>query len=142
MIWQVIVFTVFYIPLRSNAGGFHAIQKLAGLALRESSSGKTKGRTIISKRGRPLLRKLLFQAALPLVAKNEEFAAELHHYCTTREKNPLKKKQSIIAICCKLIRILFVVLKNNVDYNPSKMRNDIKRNNTKIERLIESERYV
>ena len=107
------------------------IQKLAGLALRESSSGKSKGRTIISKRGRPLLRKLLFQAALPLVAKNEEFA-ELHHYYTTREKNPLKKKQSIIAVCCKLIRILFVVLKNNVDYSPSKMKNDIKRNNTKV----------
>ena len=82
---------------------------------------------MISKRGRALLRKILFQAAMPLVAKNPEFA-ELHHYYTTREDNPLKKKQSIIAISCKLIRILFVVLKNNVEYDPNKMMNDIKRN--------------
>ena len=103
------------------------IQKLAGLGLRECSSGKNKGKTMISKRGRALLRKILFQAAMPLVAKNPEFA-ELHHYYTTREDNPLKKKQSIIAISCKLIRILFVVLKNNVEYDPNKMMNDIKRN--------------
>ena len=77
------------------------IQKLAGLGLRECSSGKNKGKTMISKRGRALLRKILFQAAMPLVAKNPEFA-ELHHYYTTREENPLKKKQSIIEISCKL----------------------------------------
>jgi len=107
------------------------IQKLAGLGLRECSSGKNKGKTMISKRGRPMLRKLLFQAAMPLVAKNSEFA-ELHHHYTTRKDNPLKKKQSIITISCKLIRILFAILKNNVEYDPDKMMNDIKRNNLKV----------
>ena len=103
------------------------IQKLAGLGLRECSSGKNKGKTMISKRGRALLRKILFQAAMPLVAKNPEFK-RLHYYYTTREENPLKKKQSIIAISCKVIRILFVVLKNDVEYDPNRMINDIKRN--------------
>ena len=78
-----------------------------------------------------MLRKLLFQAAMPLVSKNPEFA-ELHHYYTTREENPLKKMQSIIAISCKLIRILFALFKNNVEYDPNKMINDIKRNNPKV----------
>jgi len=107
------------------------IQKLAGLALRECSSGKHKGKTTISKRGRPRLRQLLFQASMPLVAKNDEFA-QLHKYYTTRESNPLKKKQSIIAISCKLIRILFTMFKKEIEYDPQKLVSDIKRTNLQV----------
>jgi len=53
------------------------IQKLAGLNLKENSSGKHKGKTTISKRGRKRLRAILFQGVLPLVATNKEFK-ELH----------------------------------------------------------------
>ena len=53
------------------------IQKLAGLSLRENSSGKHKGQTTISKRGRSKLRSILFNAAIPLIATNPEFR-ELH----------------------------------------------------------------
>ena len=59
------------------------IQKLAGLNLKENSSGKHKGRTTISKRGRPKLRSLLFRCVIPLLAKNAEFQA-LHRYYTQR----------------------------------------------------------
>lgn len=41
------------------------IQKLAGLEPKENSSGKHKGRTSISKRGRRKLRRLLFQTVRP-----------------------------------------------------------------------------
>ncbi|MCL1810585.1 MAG: IS110 family transposase [Clostridiales bacterium] len=75
------------------------LQKLAGPALAENSSGKHKGATKISKRGHKRLRHLLFEAALPLVAKNPEFR-KLHHYYTTRDVNPLKKMQSLIAVAC------------------------------------------
>jgi len=43
------------------------LQKLAGLALVEDSSGKHKGQTVISRRGRKRLRYLLFEASMPLV---------------------------------------------------------------------------
>lgn len=102
------------------------IQKLAGLNLKENSSGKHKGKTTISKRGRKRLRAVLFQCILPMVATNAEFK-ELHRYYTTREQNPLKKKQSLILLCCKVIRIFYALLKNNTEYNPQKMMNDIKR---------------
>ncbi|NLZ96178.1 MAG: IS110 family transposase [Bacteroidales bacterium] len=102
------------------------IQKLAGLALRESSSGKHKGQTTISKRGRARLRAILFQAVMPLVAKNREFA-EIHNYYTTRPKNPLKKKQSLIALSCKLIRVFYVILTKGTDYDPQKLTGDIQR---------------
>lgn len=96
------------------------IQKLAGLNLKENSSGSHKGRTQITKRGRPKLRALLFRCVIPLIAKNAEFQS-LHRYYTQRPENPLKKVQSIVALCCKLIRIMFVLWKRQVPYDPIQM---------------------
>ncbi|MBV7275321.1 IS110 family transposase [Clostridium sp. PL3] len=101
------------------------IQKLAGLTLKEYSSGKHKGQTTITKRGRRKLRALLFKAIMPMVEKNKEFKS-LHQYYTTRTNNPLKKKQSLIALCCKLIRVLYAIGIKGVAYNPQKLINDIK----------------
>ena len=102
------------------------LQKLAGLALVENSSGKHKGQTTISRRGRKRLRYLLFEVAMSLVAKNPEFR-ELHNYYTTRRLNPLKKMQSLMAIAAKLIRVFYAMLTKGVDYDPKKMVSDIKR---------------
>lgn len=100
------------------------IIKLAGLNLKLATSGKWKGKTVITKRGRPKLRALLFKVILPLVNHNPAFKA-LHEYFTTRKENPLKKKQSLIALCCKLVRILFTVGKKQVTFSPEKMLQDI-----------------
>ena len=100
------------------------IIKLAGLNLKLATSGKWKGKTVITKRGRPKLRALLFKVILPLVNHNPAFKA-LHDYFTTRKENPLKKKQSLIALCCKLIRVLFAIGKKQVAFDPEKMLNDI-----------------
>jgi transposase len=103
------------------------IQKLAGLGIKENSSGKHKGQTGISKRGRTMLRTILFRAAIVLAAKNPEFQS-IHNYFTTREHNPLKRKQSIIAMSCKLIRVIYAVVTKGQAYDPNKMLTDIHRN--------------
>ena len=102
------------------------IQKLAGLAIRENSSGKHKGQTSISKRGRARLRSVLFGAAMALVAKNRAFR-DIHQYYIGRKENPLKKKQSIIAVCCKLIRVIYAICKHKMAYDEAKMLKDIHR---------------
>jgi len=102
------------------------LQKLAGYALVENSSGKHKGETRISRRGRKRLRYVLFEVAMSVLGKNSEFR-EIHHYYTTRPENPLKKMQSLIAIACKLIRVFYVILTTGVDYDGSKMLLDIRR---------------
>lgn len=107
------------------------IQKLAGLNLKENSSGKHEGATKITKRGRKRLRCLLFQCMIPLIAKNQEFK-EIHKYYTTRTGNPLKKRQSMILLCCKLIRIFFTLMKKGIVYNPQKVLDDIKRPSLQI----------
>lgn len=101
------------------------IQKLSGLGLVACSSGKHKGETKISHRGRKRLRYWLFQAAKSAVAHAEEFK-ELHVYYTTRADNPLKKMQSLIVIACKLLRIIYSILKNGTVYDPKKMLRDIR----------------
>ena len=100
------------------------IQKLSGLGLVACSSGKHKGETKISHRGRKRLRYWLFQAAKSAVAHSPEFK-ELHVYYTTRQKNPLKKMQSLIVIACKILRVIFTILKKGVVYDPKKLTADI-----------------
>ena len=102
------------------------IQKLSGLGLVACSSGKHKGETKISHRGRKRLRYWLFQAAKSAVAHAEEFK-ELHMYYTTRADNPLKKMQSLIVIACKLLRIIYTILNTGTFYDPKKMLMDIRR---------------
>lgn len=102
------------------------IQKLSGLGLVASSSGKHKGETRISHRGRKRLRYWLFQAAKSVVAHAEEFK-ELHMYYTTRSENPLKKMQSLIVIACKLLRVIYTMLTKGTKYDPKKMLMDIRR---------------
>ncbi|MFE7064237.1 IS110 family transposase [Sutcliffiella sp. NPDC057660] len=91
---------------------------LAGLSLREHSSGKFKGQTRISKRGRSRLRRALYLAIRPMVAHNPTFKA-LHQYYTKRADRPLKKQQSLIALCCKLLRVLFVIGNKQCEFDGS-----------------------
>lgn len=102
------------------------LQKLAGYAIVDCSSGKHQGESHISYRGRKRLRYVLYEAAISVIGKNAEFK-ELHCYYRTREKNPLKKMQSVIAIACKVIRVFFAILTKGVDYDGEKMLSDIRR---------------
>jgi transposase len=100
------------------------IIKLAGLSLKENTSGKHKGKTTITKRGRKKLRALLFRVCMILVAKNSAFKA-LHTYYTQRSDNPLKKMQSLIALCNKFIRIFFAIGKKQFEFSEERMLKDI-----------------
>ena len=101
-------------------------EKLAGYAIVECSSGKHKGESHISYRGRKRLRYVLYEATISLIARNEEFK-EIHRYYRTRKENPLKKIQSVIAVACKALRIFYTILAKGVTYDGVKMLQDIKR---------------
>lgn len=102
---------------------------MAGLTLREHSSGKFKGKTKITKRGRKKLRKALYLDVRPLVAKNPTFKA-LHSYYTTHPDHPLKKQQSLIALCGKLVRVLFSIGQKQCEFDGSKLLQDISQSNS------------
>ena len=102
------------------------LQKLAGYAVVSNDSGKHNGESHISYRGRKRLRYVLYEAAISLIGKNPEFK-EVHNYYLTRDKNPLKKMQSVIAVACKVIRVFYMMLTKGISYDGAKMLNDIKR---------------
>ncbi|SEA63116.1 Transposase [Thalassobacillus cyri] len=100
------------------------IIKLAGLNLMMNQSGKFKGQTTLTKRGRRRLRAILYNMARPLV-QNNSFFQVLYNYLTNRSINPLAGKQAYIAIGRKLIKIFFMMGKRNCPFEGERMLQDI-----------------
>lgn len=61
-----------------------------------------------------------------MVGHSPEFRS-IHQYYTTRDRNPLKKMQSLIAVACKLIRVFYLILQTGATYKAEKMMEDIRR---------------
>ena len=91
------------------------ITKLAGLDLFEISSGKHKGNRRISKRGRPLMRKLLYFAALNVVRKGGIMHEQYQRYL----KRGMLKMKALIAIARKLLAVIFALVRDHSEYEIS-----------------------
>ena len=88
------------------------IMKLAGLDLYEISSGKHRGQRRISKRGRPLMRKLLFFAAINAV-KSKGIMHEKYQQMLDRG---MLKMKALVAISRKLLGLIFAIVRDNTKY--------------------------
>jgi transposase len=88
------------------------IMKLAGLDLYEVSSGSHKGKRRISKRGRSLMRKLLFFAAINTV----RCKGIMHGYYKQMLDRGMLKMKALIAVSRKLLAIIFALTRNNTHY--------------------------
>lgn len=96
-------------------GKFKTISELmkhAGLDLFEISSGKHKGRKRISKRGRSLLRKLLFFASINMVRTG----GVMYEYYQRHLHRGTPKIKALIAVSRKLLGIIFALVRNNSVY--------------------------
>ncbi|SFF47318.1 Transposase [Paenibacillus algorifonticola] len=96
----------------------NALLRHAGLNLAEASSGKWRGKMVLSKRGRPRLRHFLYLMTMSMVMTNLEIRAS-HHYNVEEKK--LKKMKSIMKLCGKVARMLVALAKNNTTYEPIKV---------------------
>jgi transposase len=88
------------------------ILKLGGLDLFEVSSGKHRGSRHISKRGRPLLRKLLFFAAINTVRKGGVMHSIYQRYL----ERGMPKLKAVVAISRKLLGIIFALVRDHSHY--------------------------
>ena len=88
------------------------IMKLAGLDLFEISSGKRKGQKRISKRGRSLLRKILYNAAVGTVRKN----GIMCDYYERLIGRGMVRTSALIVVAKKLLRIIHAMLRDDRDY--------------------------
>jgi len=87
--------------------------KLAGLDLYEISSGKMKGQRRISKRGRSLLRKILYYAAIQTIRKN----GILHDYYTRLTDRGMKRMMALVAVSRKLLGIIYAMVRDDSEYS-------------------------
>ena len=88
------------------------ITRLAGLDLYEISSGIRKGQRRISKRGRSLLRKILYYAAMQTIRKN----GIMHEYYTRLTDRGMKKIMALVAVSRKLLRIIYAIVRDESEY--------------------------
>jgi transposase len=88
------------------------ITKLAGLNLYEVSSGKRRGQLRISKRGRSLLRKVLYYAAIQTVRKN----GIMHDYYQKLIDRGMIRIKALVAVSRKLLRIIFAMVRDDSEF--------------------------
>ena len=93
------------------------IRKLAGMDLCGSQSGDHQSEKRISKRGRALLRKSLYQAAVACIRSNE-ILGRFYQGLTDRSRNKtLAKKKALIAVMGKLVEIMFSLARSGTGFN-------------------------
>jgi transposase len=88
------------------------LHKLAGINLYEISSGIQRGQRHITKRGRHLLRKMLYYAALNVTKKGRI----LHDNYNKHLKKGMTKTQALTAISRKIIGIIYALVRDSSDY--------------------------
>ena len=88
------------------------ITKLAGLDLFEVSSGRHKGQRHISKRGRSLMRKLLYFAAINTV-KSKGIMHDPYKQMLSRG---MPKIKALVAISRKLLAVMFALVRDQTMY--------------------------
>jgi transposase len=93
-------------------GTLSEVMKLAGLDLYEVSSGKHRGKLRISKRGRPLMRKLLYFAALSTVRKG----GAMHEWYQRALGRGMMKTKALVAVSRKLLGIIFALVRDHSIY--------------------------
>ena len=96
----------------SKFGTQSEIMKLAGLDLYEISSGKKKGQRRISKRGRSLIRKILYYAAVQMIKKN----GIMHEYYERLTGRGMLRMMALVAVSRKLLRIIHAIMRDKRDY--------------------------
>jgi len=92
------------------------IIKLAGLNLVKISLGINKGKKKISKRGNSFLRLYLYQCAVAAIAKNNQI--KRYFLAHTKTKNKMK---ILVAVQCKMARIMVALLKQKKYYDPKEV---------------------
>jgi transposase len=96
------------------------VMKLAGLDLYEVSSGKHRGKLKISKRGRPLIRKLLYFAALSAVRKG----GTMHEWYQRALGRGMIKTKALVAVSRKLLGIIFALVRDHSVYVENYMKQE------------------
>ena len=97
-----------------------AVLKLAGLNLYQISSGQYCGNRHISQMGRSLLRQALYLAAL----QHTHPGTPLYPYYAELLRRGKPKPVALIAVCCRLVRLLYALVRDGRCYSAQPPENN------------------
>ncbi|MDC4244078.1 IS110 family transposase [Clostridium perfringens] len=109
----------------------------AGLNLQGEGSGKNKGHSWISKTGNRKIRKELYVITFNLVRHNDYFRGLYCYYKSYKRPNEKSSKEMLIALMCKLLRVVYGMLKYNVEFNLNEMIKNYDFRNINKEKFID-----
>jgi transposase len=92
--------------------------KHAGVCPIPNESGRFKGQTKVSGRGRPGLRTAAWRAVMGALRHNAVYQAR-HSHLTTRTSNGLNDTQARTALAAGLLRQLYVVVARKLAWDPA-----------------------
>ncbi len=90
--------------------------RYGGMNLRERESGTYKGQTRLSKKGRPLLRKVLGQAVFPLLRRDRLLG---EHFAERRKRMPEQKAR--VAAMRKLLVLIYGVHRSGLPFEEARV---------------------
>ncbi|HAT4220853.1 TPA: IS110 family transposase [Clostridium perfringens] len=123
-----------------NINNFKSARHLlsyAGLNLQGEGSGKNKGYSWISKTGNRKIRKELYVITFNLVIHNDYFRGLYCYYKSYKRPNEKSSKEMLIALMCKLLRVVYGMLKYNVEFNLNEMLKNYDFRNINKEKFID-----
>lgn len=94
------------------------IRKLAGLDLVGRQSGSHQGSKRISKRGRRLLRKVLYQVAVVAIRCNLVMARYYKALTDAGRANRLMRKEALVAVMGKIVEIAYSLIRTGREFDP------------------------
>ena len=106
----------------------------AGYDVVENQSGKHKGKTRISKRGNPRIRRILFMPAFSAVKHKEPVCVDLFNRTLERHGEKMK---SYVAVQKKLLLLIYDIYTKDVKYDPQHYKKLQKSNKTTQEKYID-----
>ena len=103
-------------PLR-DFDCWEEVEKYVGLNLRERTSGDYEGELRITKKGRPLARKILGQMAYQLVQKGQLY----EDYYDQKRDQGMPGPKALVAVMRKLLKLIVGLFKSDQSYDRSRV---------------------
>jgi transposase len=100
----------------SDFESWRKLMRFSGYNLRERQSGKYRGKTKISKKGRRLLRKELNLCILPLIKKNGLYGPYYH-----RKKEKMPGTKAMTAVSRHFLKMLYGWYRTGCDFNAQRV---------------------
>jgi len=90
-----------------------ALLRYARVNLRERTSGQYRGQTRLSKKGRPLLRKVLGQTVFPMLRRDRLYGTYYHK----KRQDGLQAQQAIVAVMRKFLGVVWALWRSGAAFD-------------------------